>query len=101
MIMTVTVIRIDSIEDTLKLQKYIDQLSKWARELSIRFQPVKCNMMQVARIRIKKVNAVYSLEGKVLQNVIDINIKEMARGLVPDLWPKSGTGPLAIPTGAG
>ena len=39
--------QIDSIEDTLKLQKYIDQLSKWDRELSIRFQPVKCNMMRL------------------------------------------------------
>ena len=33
-------------EDTLKLQKDIDQLGCWARKWGMRFQPVKCNMMQ-------------------------------------------------------
>ena len=31
--------------DTLKLQKDIDQLGCWARKWGMRFQPVKCNMM--------------------------------------------------------
>ena len=56
-------------EDTLKLQKNIDQLGCWARKWGIRFQPVKCNMMQITRKRIEKVNASYTLEGMVLENV--------------------------------
>ena len=32
-------------------------------------QPVKCNIMQITRKRIKKINASYSLEGTVLENV--------------------------------
>ena len=35
----------------------------------MRFQPVKCNIMQITRKRIKKINASYSLEGTVLENV--------------------------------
>ena len=38
----------------------------------MRFQPVKCNIMQLTRKRIKKINAVYSLEGTVLENVDNI-----------------------------
>ena len=33
------------------------------------FQPVKCNIMQLTRKRIKKINAVYSLEETALENV--------------------------------
>ena len=62
--------QIDSIVDTSKLQKDIDQLGKWPRGMI--FQPVKCNIMQLTRKRIKKINAVYSLEGKVLKNVDNI-----------------------------
>ena len=54
---------IDSTEDTSKLQKDIDQLGKWDRKWGMRFQPVKCNIMQLTRKRIKKISAVYSLEG--------------------------------------
>ena len=54
--------QIDSTEYTSKLQKDIDQLGKWARKWGMRFQPVKCNIMQLTRKRIKKINAVYSLE---------------------------------------
>ena len=64
--------QIDSTEDTSKLQKDIDQLGKWARKWGMRFQPVKCNIMQLTRKRIKKINAVYSLEGTVLENVDNI-----------------------------
>ena len=39
--------QIDSIEDTLKHQKNIDQLGKWVRKWGMRFQPVKCNLMQL------------------------------------------------------
>ena len=56
-------------EDTLKLQKDIDQLGCWARKWGMRFQPVKCNMMQITRKRIKKIHASYTLEGTVLENV--------------------------------
>ena len=38
----------------------------------MRFQPVKCNIMQLTRKQIKKINAVYSLEGTVLVNVDNI-----------------------------
>ena len=47
--------QVDSTEDTSKLQKDIDQLGKWARKWGMRFQPVKCNIMQLSRKRIKKV----------------------------------------------
>ena len=46
--------QIDSTEDTSKLQKDIDQLGKWARKWGMRFQPVKCKIMQLTRKRIKK-----------------------------------------------
>ena len=35
----------------------------------MRFQPVKCNIMQITRKRIKKINASYNLVGTVLENV--------------------------------
>ena len=56
------------IEDTLKLQKDIDRLGIWAKKWGIRFQPVKCNMMQLTKIR-----ASYTLEGTVLENVVASN----------------------------
>ena len=56
-------------EDTVKLQEDIDHLGCWARSWGMRFQPVKCNIMQITRKRIKKINASYSLEGTVLENV--------------------------------
>ena len=34
----------------------------------MRFQPTKCNMMQLTGKRIKKVIATYTLEGTVLEN---------------------------------
>ena len=41
-------------EDTRKLQSDIDRLGSWARKWGMRFQPVKCNMLQLTRKRIKK-----------------------------------------------
>ena len=61
--------QIDSTIDTSKLQRDIDELGKWARKWGMRFQPVKCNIIQLTR---KKINAVYSLEGTILENVDNI-----------------------------
>ena len=55
-------------EDTVKLQEDIDRLGCSGRSGGMRFQPVKCSIIQIARKRIKKINASYSLEGKVLEN---------------------------------
>ena len=59
-------------KDTMKLQRDIDRLGSWARKWGMRFQPVKCNMMQLTRKRIKKVHASYTLEGTNLENVESI-----------------------------
>ena len=59
--------QIDSIEDTAKLKKDIDQLGKWVRQWGMRFQPVKSNMMQLTRKRIKQIKAVHFLEGESLK----------------------------------
>ena len=50
-------------EDTMKLQRHIDRLGSWARKWGMRFQPVKCSMMQLTRKQIKKIHASYTLEG--------------------------------------
>ena len=42
-------------EDTMKLQR--DRLGCWSRKWGMRFQPVKCNMMQLTRKQIKKIHA--------------------------------------------
>ena len=49
-------------------QRDIDRLGSWARKWGMRFQPVKCNMMQLTRKRIKKIHASYTLEGTDLEN---------------------------------
>ena len=41
-------------EDTLKLKEDVDILGCWARKWGMRFQPAKCNMMQITRKQIKK-----------------------------------------------
>ena len=56
-----------TVKDTLKLQKDIDLLGSWARKWGMRFQPVKCNMMQLTNKRINKIEASYTLEGTVLE----------------------------------
>ena len=75
--------QIDSTDDISKLQKDIDQLCKWARKWDMRFQPVKCIIMQLTRKRIKTINTVYSLEGTVLENVD--NIKYLGVAISKDL----------------
>ena len=42
-------------EDTLKLQRDIDRLGNWARKWGMRFQPVKCNMMQLTNKHLNKI----------------------------------------------
>ena len=59
-------------EDTLKLQRDIDRLGSWARKWGMRFQPVKCNMMQLTNKRSSKIQANYTTEGTVLENVESI-----------------------------
>ena len=62
---------IKDIEDTLKLQKDIDRLGIWAWKWGMRFQPVKCNLMQLTK-KHNKIDATYRLEGRVLENVESI-----------------------------
>ena len=59
-------------EDTVNLQRDIDRLGCWARKWGMRFQPVKCNMMQMTRKRINKIHASYALEGTDFENVESI-----------------------------
>ena len=59
-------------EDTMKLQSDIDRLGSRARKWDMRFQPVKCNVMQLTRKRIKKIHASHTLEGTDLENVESI-----------------------------
>ena len=70
-------------EDTVTLQEDIDRLGCWARKWGMRFQPVKCNIMQITRKRIKTINASYNLEGTILDNVE--NIKYLGVTITTDL----------------
>ena len=57
---------------TLKLHKDIGRLGSWARKWGMRFQPIKCNMMQLTNKRSSKIQANYTIEGTVLENVESI-----------------------------
>ena len=70
-------------EDTLKLQRDIDRLGNWATKWGMRFQPVKCNMMQLTRKHLNKIQASYTLEGTALENVD--NIKYLRVTITNDL----------------
>ena len=60
-------------EDSLKLQKDIDRFGCWARKWGMRFQPVKCNIIQITRKRTCiQIEASYTLEGTVSENVDSI-----------------------------
>ena len=63
------VITKSKVQRPLKLQGDIDRLGCWARKWGMRFQPVKYNIMQITRKRIKKINASYNLEGTVLDKI--------------------------------
>ena len=56
----------------MKLQRDIDRSDSWARKWGMRFQPVKCNMKQLTNKRSSKIQANYTLEGTVLENVESI-----------------------------
>ena len=58
--------------DTTELKRDIDRLGSLARKWGMKFQPVKCNMMQLTRKRIKKIHASYTLEGNDIENVESI-----------------------------
>ena len=64
--------QIKNVEDTVKLQKDIDRFGSWARKWGMRFQPFKCNMMQLTNKRTSKIQASYKLEGTVLEKVSNI-----------------------------
>ena len=70
-------------EDTLKLQRDTDRLGNWARKWGMRFQPVEFNMMQLTRKHSNKIQASYTLEGTVLENVD--NIKYLGVTITCDL----------------
>ena len=59
-------------EDTLKLQRDIGRLGSRARKWGMRFQPAKCIIMQLTNKRSSKIQANYTLEGTVLENVESI-----------------------------
>ena len=63
---------IEDKEGTIKLQRDIDRLGCWARKWGMGIQPVKCNVMQLTRKRIKNIPASYTLEGTDLENVESI-----------------------------
>ena len=72
----------------MKLQRDIDQLGNCARKWGMRFQPVKCNMMQLTRKHLNKIQASYT-EGTVLENVD--NIKYLGVTITNDLkWSMTG-----------
>ena len=56
----------------MKLQKDIDRLGSWARKWGMRFQPVKCNMMQLTNKPTSEIQGSYKLEGSMLENVESI-----------------------------
>ena len=58
--MTVCYREIKEIDYTVKLQKDIDSLGSWARKCRMRFQPVKCNMMQLTKKLTNKIQASFT-----------------------------------------
>ena len=49
----------------------IDRLGIWVRKWGMKFQPVKCNMMQLT-YKHNKIQPSYTLDGTVLENVESI-----------------------------
>ena len=48
-----------------------------ARKWGTRFRPVKCKIMQITRERTNKIEAAYTLEGRVLENAYSIKYLEV------------------------
>ena len=72
-------------EDTMNLQMDNDPLGSWARKWGMRFQPFKCNMMQLTRKQIKKIHASNGILGFLMRNLYSCpqEVKEVAnKGLV-------------------
>ena len=67
----------------MKIQRDIDRLGNWAKKWGMRYQPVKCNIMQLTRKHLNKIQASYALEGAVLENVD--NIKYLCVTITNDL----------------
>ena len=67
----------------MKIQRDSDRLGNWARKWGMRFQPVKCNMMQLTRKHSNKIQTSYTLEGTVFENVD--NIKYLGVTITNDL----------------
>ena len=63
-------------KDMMKFQRDIDRLGSWARKWGMRFQTVKCNMMQLTRKWIKKINASYTIKGTTLKMLKALNTLE-------------------------
>ena len=59
--------------------KDIDRLGSWG----MRFQPFKCNMMQLTKKLTHKIQASYNLEDTVLENVV--SIKYLVETITDDL----------------
>ena len=70
-------------DDSLKPRKDIDRLGCWPRKLGMRFEPVKCNIKQITLKRTNEIEASYTLEGTVLENVD--SIKYLRVTITPDL----------------
>ena len=68
--------------DNHSLQRDIGRLGCWARKWGLRFLPVKCNMMQLTRKRIKKIHASHTLEGTDLENVESIKYLGVIRDVM-------------------
>ena len=64
-------------EDTLKLQRDIDRLGSWARQWGMRFQPVKCNMMQLTGRCIPWTKSIWTSE----LGPVQVNIRWTKQGI--------------------
>ena len=58
--------------ELLKSKLFSYGIGSWARKWGMRFQPVKCNMMQLTNKRSSKIQANYTLNCTVLENVESI-----------------------------
>ena len=59
---------INSIEDKVQLQKYLDSLQDWAENWGMHFNAQKCYMLSTATAR-KQTPYCYQLNGEILQSV--------------------------------
>ena len=59
---------INSIEDKVQLQKYLDSLQDWAENWGMRFNAQKCYILSTATAR-KQTPHFYQLNGEILQSV--------------------------------